>query len=399
VTTQRVLRYDGCRDALTLLADDAPIVALIDAVGESRGWWIGGRSWRREYGRLDLGGDSFVTLLFESGSTRALQQELCTVDVWSVRPSAEALQLDGVGWVTMRRFPDDDRLPTLPAVLSEPGDVEVLRYRPGKRCTLRVVSPAHGSRFVKVFAHGAEGVAMHADACAIWAAASAGELGFAVAPPIRWDAATSSFWQGAVAGESATTVLFGADGASLAVAMGEAASTLTTSALRPSRQAGRTRQMKRSAKYADRIAAAFAELRNPLDELLARLADLHAGDTDDRLRPIHGAPHPHQWLLDGDRLGLVDFDGFALGPPELDVATFVAEMEYENPDRMPVAAIIDGFRTGYEHGAGPLDDRILRAYLAHKRLAKAQRNARAIRPDNDLRAAAAIEDALDLVRA
>lgn len=152
--------------------------------------------------------------------------------------------------------------------------------------------------------------------------------------------------------------------------------------------------MKRSTQYAKRIAGAFPHLRAPLDELLRRLALMHAGDTDDRLRPIHGAPHPHQWLIDGGRLGLVDFDGFALGPPELDVATFVAEMEYENPDRIPVADIITRFRRGYESIAGALDDTVLHAYIAHKRLAKAQRNARAVREDNDVRAAAAIDDAL-----
>lgn len=156
--------------------------------------------------------------------------------------------------------------------------------------------------------------------------------------------------------------------------------------------------MKRSIKYAARIARSFPQVREQLDGLLARLDELHAGDTADRLRPIHGAPHPHQWLLDGaGGLGLVDFDGFALGPPELDVATFAAEMECENPDRMPVAAIIDGFRTGYEQVAGPLDDALLRAYVAHKRLAKVQRNARSVRDDNDVRVAATLAEVLDLV--
>ena len=136
-------------------------------------------------------------------------------------------------------------------------------------------------------------------------------------------------------------------------------------------------------------------MRPLLDELLARLEELHAGDTTDRLRPIHGAPHPHQWLLDVDGgLGLVDFDGFAFGPPELDVATFVAEMEYENPDRMPVTAIIDGFRTGYEQVAGPMDDAVLarvrRAQAigqgAAKRSRGARRQRRASRSDDRGRA-------------
>ena len=40
--------------------------------------------------------------------------------------------------------------------------------------------------------------------------------------------------------------------------------------------------------------------------------------------PVHGAPHQHQWLADGQRLGLIDFDRFALGDPELDLAVTLA---------------------------------------------------------------------------
>ena len=399
VGTPRRRSYDDCRSALARLRDDDPIVELIAAVGAERGWWPQGRSWRREYARFDLGSEPLVALLFESAATDLMSQELCTIEVWS-EPRSDAFELPGSGWLTFRRFPDDDHLPGLPSVRASRGTVTVLRYRPDKRCTLRVADGGVVS-FVKVFSSGDEGEVMNADALAILAAAEAGELGFRVAPPIRWDAASSSFWQGSVPGSPAIGVLFGPDGAPLAEAMGRAAATLTTSSLQPTRRTGRSKQMKRSAKYAARIAGAFPQLRDQLDELLVRLEELHLADTDGRLRPIHGAPHPHQWLLDRDRtgepgLGLVDFDGFALGPPELDVATFIAEMEYEQPERMPVAAIVDGFREGYEQVAGPLDERVLRAYVAHKRLAKAQRNARAVRDDNDVRAAAAIAAALVL---
>jgi len=48
----------------------------------------------------------------------------------------------------------------------------------------------------------------------------------------------------------------------------------------------------------------------------------------------------HQWLVDGDgRLGLVDFDRYALGEPELDIATFLVELETESPRAVPMAEL------------------------------------------------------------
>ena len=60
-------------------------------------------------------------------------------------------------------------------------------------------------------------------------------------------------------------------------------------------------------------------------------------------RPIHGAPHPPQWLVDGDALGLIDFDRLALGDPEADVAAFMEAAAAED-DGEPVAA---AFARGY----------------------------------------------------
>ena len=112
------------------------------------------------------------------------------------------------------------------------------------------------------------------------------------------------------------------------------------------------------------------------------------------MRCIHGAPHAHQWLDNGDQLGLVDFDGFALGDPELDVATFMAEIDFEDGEKAPIAAINQRFLAGYAAVAGPLDEQLLHAYRAHKRLSKALRNAYAIRNDNDMRVERALGQAI-----
>ncbi|MDQ4038192.1 MAG: hypothetical protein M3313_07560, partial [Actinomycetota bacterium] len=116
-----------------------------------------------------------------------------------------------------------------------------------------------------------------------------------------------------------------------------------------------------------------------------------------RPSPIHGAPHPEQWLDDDGRLGLIDFDRFSFGDPELDVTTFQAEVDFE---RIPLALREDingAFLAGYEAQTGPMDPCLLLAYRVHKRLAKVLRAARAIQPDGDVRAARHLGRVTDLL--
>jgi thiamine kinase-like enzyme len=104
------------------------------------------------------------------------------------------------------------------------------------------------------------------------------------------------------------------------------------------------------------------------------------------LVPVHGAPHGHQWLNDDSRLGLIDFDRFARGEPELDVATFLAELDGDSALSLPVNALEEGLREGYRDGGVELDVARLDLYRTHKRLAKVTRTAWSLRPDGDSRA-------------
>ncbi|MEZ4674900.1 MAG: hypothetical protein R2932_11730 [Caldilineaceae bacterium] len=72
-------------------------------------------------------------------------------------------------------------------------------------------------------------------------------------------------------------------------------------------------------------------------------------------------------------------------------------MDFEDWERVPVAAINRAFQAGYEAVYGPLDPHLLNAYRVHKRLSKALRNAYAIRGDNDMRVERALGQALVLV--
>jgi hypothetical protein len=104
----------------------------------------------------------------------------------------------------------------------------------------------------------------------------------------------------------------------------------------------------------------------------------------------------HQWLVDGSgRLGLVDFDRYALGEPELDVATFLVELETESPRAVGMAELAAAIDAGFRAAGARLDPDRLALWTAHKRLAKVARTAAALRPDAAARASAHL-DRLDL---
>jgi aminoglycoside phosphotransferase (APT) family kinase protein len=109
---------------------------------------------------------------------------------------------------------------------------------------------------------------------------------------------------------------------------------------------------------------------------------------------VHGNPHPGQWLDGEAGLGLVDFDGLALGEPELDAAAVVAALEFEDPARVPVGRLRGEFLAGYREGGGSLDGRLMAIHRAQRRLAKAVRAAGSLRPDGDERARRHVRRAL-----
>jgi hypothetical protein len=330
-----------------------------------------GRRWRRTFGRFDPGREPFATLVLESD---AAPQAIVRVEAFVYRRP----------WLVATPFPGDPALRTLPAVLAGRGRAVVVRYRPRLRCTLRVQEGAE-TRYAKVLPD-ARGEAIHRRAVVLGDAAEAGALGFAVAEPVRYDERTRALWQRAVAGAPLNGALLGPEGPALALRMGLALGTLATSGLRLPASAEDEGARARAGRAGWQLARRVPAVAPTVGAVLRSIAELERGAGKRRPRPIHGAPRAPQWLLDGDRLGLVDFDGLALGDPERDVASFQVEMEFER--RAVAGAEVNvAFLTGYEALAGPLDGRRLAAYRAQQRLAKALRAAWAPRPDGDARAA------------
>jgi hypothetical protein len=385
--------YARFRRPLAALADDAWIMARF-ADPPAGASWNGGRSWIRRYGRFEPEREPFASLVLEGEGE---PQTLGLLEAFAEEPAHAhgAIQDEVVGWIRLRPFTSDEGLPTLPAVLSRPGRRRVVRYRPHRQCTIHFEGEGHGL-FAKVFPD-ERGERVHAEAVALWEASARGELAFRVARPVRWDRAERALWHEELTGEPVVDRLRSAQGPELAERMGTALASLSRSRLAPAGVFDGDAQLRHTSRCGEELSRQVPRLRSLIRVILERVSHLHGRARPHRLRPIHGAPHAHQWLDDGGQFGLLDFDRISMGEPELDVATVLAEMDFENRARVPVAEINRRLLAGYESAGGTLDPELLLAYRAHKRLEKALKTLRTVRSDGDLRAARRCEYAAALL--
>lgn len=367
-------------ERIATLADDDPALAAI----------ADGGGWTRTYGRLEPGAEPYALMVFERGA------EVVRVEAWEGRPpGGGALRHNAIGWLRAARLPDDPRLPALPALFAAAPSPVVMRYRPYSRCTLRVDGP-DGPRFAKVFCDG-QAPRVHLEGRAVWQAAERGELAFAAPRPGRFEERSGVIWQQEVAGAEARSRILSPDGVGLAERMGAAAASLALSSVRPLRAIGRETAFSRLARRADELVRLAPSLGDRVYALLDDLRELHARVPPRRLRPVHGDLNLGQWLADGDRLGLVDFEDLSLGEPERDAGVFLAELGTYDPARAPIGELARAFVAGYESVAGPIDPTLVAAYAALKTIRKAQQAAKTLDVDGERRAARRLDRAAQWV--
>jgi Phosphotransferase enzyme family len=124
---------------------------------------------------------------------------------------------------------------------------------------------------------------------------------------------------------------------------------------------------------AARLGAAIPELRGSLGPLLAALGTRNAAHRPDPQRPSHRSFRPAQVLLHGDEIAFIDFDGLCQAEPALDVALFLTMMR-EHGLRSAAAANTSGVGTG-RSSVGTMDalcDSFLSAYEAVAPISRAR---------------------------
>jgi hypothetical protein len=242
-----------------------------------------------------------------------------------------------------------------------------------------------GARFGKVYGTD-KGARVHNDLVALQHARSRGELHLRVAEPLSWDASTRTLWQAALAGQPATSGLRSIRGDNLARRMGMAAASLTRASLTPTEIFDGAAALVRSCRHAHELVRRVPDVARTVSAIVDRLARMHARFPSRELRPVHGAPHPDHWLDAGSDLGLIDFDRFSRGDPEMDAGVVIGDLDGLDDPAVPPARLGAAFLEGYRTAGVALCDPLVQTYRAHRQIAKALRAAQAIRPDGDRRA-------------
>jgi aminoglycoside phosphotransferase (APT) family kinase protein len=122
----------------------------------------------------------------------------------------------------------------------------------------------------------------------------------------------------------------------------------------------------------DKLSAIFPWFAGAVAPLLARLEALASTHPAEPALPAHRSFRPQQVLIQGDQIGFIDFDGFCLAEPALDIALFRAtakefgintspsdkQKEFDYPSEQArlarlteMDAICDGFLAEYERHA------------------------------------------------
>jgi Phosphotransferase enzyme family len=261
-------------------------------------------------------------------------------------PLAHLAELDMVLWA----LPNDPGLPQLAALLDpvrvrshlpwaalaiDPQrvrtvEVEMQRYEPEQRATLRCTVTPGGSDaplvlFGKTFCD-ARGRAIDERFRYFWQRAQVDPTAPLVAPPLGYDAATQTVWQGAAEGTPLLQALATGDVPALLAQVTQALSALHTAPLAWNRErplahwrAEARRRQTKIARAEPALAARAAALVDALDTLATRWPDVPQS-------LIHGDFHPDQVWLHQGRVVLFDFDEFTLGDPLEDIAEFAIKL-------------------------------------------------------------------------
>ena len=376
------------RDRLEVLAAGGVVEAHLAAWAAQRSADTLG-TWRRVRGKLRPQRSPWAVLVYEAEGGPTVQVRLLERADAGVGRSDGSPPAGDLGRIEIVACAEDPRLPGLPAVLAAFEAPRVVRYHPGSRCVVHGGTGA-AARYVKVLSEAADD---QQEARARWAASTAGTLSFAVAEPHGWDERTWSSWYGVVPGRPVVSMLSGREGVRLARQVGASLGELASSALRPVGRTDAASQLARTERGVARaVAVSGPVLAAGLRGVADSLARAHEGLGERPLVPVHGAAHLGQWLVDdAGRLGLVDFDRFALGEPEFDLATFVVDVRAACPGQ-PTDELESALLGGFRAVAGDPDAQRLALYVLHRQLAGVVRRACALRPDAEERAARTLEE-------
>jgi len=217
--------------------------------------------------------------------------------------------------------------------------VDVLRYEPECRATLRYGRSGRDALYAKTFSDG-RGAAIHARFAWFWERSRADARAPRVARPLHYASAERTLWQQAAAGTPLAAWLARDGNGPWAAPLAYAIATVHAV---PAQLADPAVQdpahwLREAGRRQRKIARALPQLAARADATLAAIERAAAGLPHCTPVTIHGDFHADQAWFDGERIVLFDFDEFVLGDPMQDLAAFLVRLPGEaapQPARTP----------------------------------------------------------------
>lgn len=338
------VRVSKVRRSSSLRRNPHPISMCLDLdVRDSAG---GKLSVQRFYAKAFRGGASAAAF------AAADRTALVTPAVGAALSHVE--ELDMLVWA----WPNDPSLPQLAALVNPsrlPGhlpeavlgldgsiaSVEVLRYEPERRATLRCTLNREGATRTQCVVYGktfgdeeaAQTVLQRFEY--FWKLAQSDDAAPRVAQPLGWDRTTRTLWQAAAAGQPLMAVANSVDGVVDFERIGRALAKLHLAALPAASIRSTTHWLGELQLRVQKISRALPDFAARARDLAATLEAATLRLPRARQTLIHGDFHPEQVWLNESRVVFFDFDEFALGNPMEDLAEFIVKLEQlcSSPER------------------------------------------------------------------
>jgi len=219
---------------------------------------------------------------------------------------------------------------------------EVMRYKRGSRCTVRLDVDVAGEQRARVVVakthHGAKGRNAHEAMTALWSSPLRHSEMVAIAEPLGYLPEPNILLQGPVPGDSTlqqelrAALADGSPGAleGLSAILRRAAwglAELHGCGVDHGIEWRLEDEIVELRERTARLARFVPRLRGAAEPLLARLTTAAAAHPSDAPLPSHRSFRPGQVLIDGGDVGFIDFDTFGRAEPAVDLALFVSTFE------------------------------------------------------------------------
>ncbi len=210
-------------------------------------------------------------------------------------------------------------------------EVSVVRYKPEDRCTnrYRVIWGEESFIFFGKTFKDERGQALYDTLETLWQWSSQPEIFFQLAQPLGYDKNLKTLWQAVVPGTPLVRNLERISERDFLETVAKGLAQLHSSELVSEKIRSSEECLDEARTITKTLEHHLPRLKQPLRTLLEKFK--HEAEPLPQ-QPIHSAFRFKQLLLDDKRVGVVDFDGFALGDPNEDVADFMVELDNYLPE-------------------------------------------------------------------